>query len=469
VADGAQAGVSRRADHVNAKDVRVTALDTENRRTRDPPTHKTSTVLIVVTTTCNEWWELKALLSRFGAHIECQISDNLGLSPGDKGQAIFALCDGSPVEHWAAQIGPTVGDSSEVVLTLTRQGRRQPSQHDTDGSQEPFQRHWLSVDVYRAAGICAEKTTLGPTHKSAAGWRADERHSDLPDDTGGRKTAAPSFWGALAACVFGGLALGAALFGERGESAPLVEAVATAVDEEVAPPGAVETVAKPRQASLTAWASGKTAAQGGHSVGVKDDDKKEVINLTERAEVDSRDDKTDICRITVRTQPAGVLVRWDGRELGRTPLVSVGVACGSAEVELRRARWLPTTRTVIAEPGNELTITHTMQRPRGELALVSVPKGASIEVNGQNRGETPRLIDVERFQNLRISLRKEGFEAWHQLRIVRNKAATIVARLDRSGRAGQSSRRRESAGASLGRSKQVLDTTAAGINDKAKP
>ncbi len=100
--------------------------------------------------------------------------------------------------------------------------------------------------------------------------------------------------------------------------------------------------------------------------------------------------------ISVTTDPTGGLVWIDGRRIGRSPVRNEPVATGKHLVMVEHSHFAPYEQQVSVAVGNHLEHHAVMQPGKGVLILVSNPRGAWVEVNGQRLpGVTPTRLEIE--------------------------------------------------------------------------
>ncbi|MEW6522126.1 MAG: PEGA domain-containing protein [Bacillota bacterium] len=92
--------------------------------------------------------------------------------------------------------------------------------------------------------------------------------------------------------------------------------------------------------------------------------------------------------VIIHSQPVGVRVTFDGREVGRTP-VMVKAQAGTYQVELSQADRTGWSGTVTVEGGRVQELVVDLEPGHGHLELDSVPGGARVYRDGQLLGVTP--------------------------------------------------------------------------------
>jgi formylglycine-generating enzyme required for sulfatase activity len=119
--------------------------------------------------------------------------------------------------------------------------------------------------------------------------------------------------------------------------------------------------------------------------------------------------------LSFETTPAGAQVLVDGELLGETPLAGQPVAAGERELRLVAERYLPYEESVDVT-GMEVAQAFTVELEPAwaNIALSSVPVGASIYVDGEQRGQTPAMLEILQGEHV-IELRMPRFQSWEQV------------------------------------------------------
>lgn len=97
--------------------------------------------------------------------------------------------------------------------------------------------------------------------------------------------------------------------------------------------------------------------------------------------------------LTVTSQPSAAVVRVDGERRGTTPLATT-LAPGRHLVELELEGFAPFAETIEVERGARPALDVRLERGTGGLSLLSNPRGAWIELDGERQdGVTPLEIE----------------------------------------------------------------------------
>ncbi len=99
--------------------------------------------------------------------------------------------------------------------------------------------------------------------------------------------------------------------------------------------------------------------------------------------------------LVIESEPDGAIVRVDRRQIGITPL-RTSVPAGRHLLEVQHSHYAPHTETVDLSRGDVLEKRVVMRAGRGTLTLLSNPKGAWVEVDGERLSEiTPTRHETE--------------------------------------------------------------------------
>jgi formylglycine-generating enzyme required for sulfatase activity len=117
-------------------------------------------------------------------------------------------------------------------------------------------------------------------------------------------------------------------------------------------------------------------------------------------------------RISFNTVPAGAQVIVDEQSLGSTPLTDVPVAAGERQLKLLSERYLP-HRQVVEITGMEQAQSFAVELEPAwaNIAISSIPVGATIFVDGEALGQTPALLELLQGEH-QIALEMPQFRSW---------------------------------------------------------
>ena len=120
-------------------------------------------------------------------------------------------------------------------------------------------------------------------------------------------------------------------------------------------------------------------------------------------------------KVSFETSPAGAQVFIDGETLGTTPLQAQAVAAGEHELRLVAERYLP-HRDTVDVTGMEVAQTFAVELDPAwaNVAISSVPIGATIYVDGEEQGQTPALLEILQGEHV-VELKLPRFQSWQQV------------------------------------------------------
>ena len=115
--------------------------------------------------------------------------------------------------------------------------------------------------------------------------------------------------------------------------------------------------------------------------------------------------------LTVKSHPEGANVYLDGQMKGVTPLHLDKVKKGTINLEIKKDHYGTVKRTLVVKPSlGETTVDVHLESLCGSLVVKSLPGGATVFVDGKEKGVTPLRLDNIRKGNISIKLIKKGFE-----------------------------------------------------------
>jgi hypothetical protein len=96
--------------------------------------------------------------------------------------------------------------------------------------------------------------------------------------------------------------------------------------------------------------------------------------------------------LRILSDPPGATVFIDYHNSGTTPLEITDIAPGKHLVEIKKARYDSWLGTTTATAGERTNVEAKLERTKGLLLVKTEPKGATVKVNGIDRGQSPLLI-----------------------------------------------------------------------------
>lgn len=130
--------------------------------------------------------------------------------------------------------------------------------------------------------------------------------------------------------------------------------------------------------------------------------------------------------LSISSTPPGATVFIDNAFKGITPVTLTDTATGSHTLLLTRTGYEDYTRSFIIEPSTPATIGTTLTKSvtepttspplsYGSIAITSVPPGATVNLDGRQRGTTPAVIPDVLPGNHEVSLSLQGYDDWNQV------------------------------------------------------
>jgi serine/threonine protein kinase len=115
--------------------------------------------------------------------------------------------------------------------------------------------------------------------------------------------------------------------------------------------------------------------------------------------------------LTVKSDPSGANVYLDGQMKGATPLCLDIVKEGTINLEIKKDYYNTVKRNLIVKSSfGETTVDVHLESLFGSLKVKSIPSGATVFVDGKEKGVTPLCLDNVRKGNINVKLIKKGFE-----------------------------------------------------------
>jgi hypothetical protein len=97
-------------------------------------------------------------------------------------------------------------------------------------------------------------------------------------------------------------------------------------------------------------------------------------------------------QVYVTVQPDGASVTCDGRQVDAPPVVISGIGPGKHLIVVNKLGYQEERRTIEAVPDQRLNVELQLRPIHGLLLIHSKPDGATVEIDGAYRGETPLLV-----------------------------------------------------------------------------
>lgn len=123
--------------------------------------------------------------------------------------------------------------------------------------------------------------------------------------------------------------------------------------------------------------------------------------------------------VAFASSPDGAEIMIGGKIVGTTP-VTLELPCKPNAAFFKRDRYQTLTRHFEPRPGEEISVSGTLERPSFTVTIVSAPPGAKIMMGGNPVGTTPGKVTVPGFEGTPVELVKAGFQP-HRERVYASK------------------------------------------------
>jgi serine/threonine protein kinase len=123
--------------------------------------------------------------------------------------------------------------------------------------------------------------------------------------------------------------------------------------------------------------------------------------------------------VTISSEPVGALVTWEGRELGRTPLLKASLPGGSHVLELSLAGYKNRSIEVSVTVGSETEVAPvSLEEALGRIDITTEPAGIGFQVVSANgtsiSGVTPATLRDLALGDYRVTLHRLGWGDYRQ-------------------------------------------------------
>ncbi len=113
--------------------------------------------------------------------------------------------------------------------------------------------------------------------------------------------------------------------------------------------------------------------------------------------------------LNIRSFPSGGTAFLDGTQAGTTPLVLTRVAPGTHNIQIRLSGWEDWNGTATAVKGSTTQIIANLKHAAYSLVITSTPPGASVTLDGADKGITPLTIASLRPRNYSLVVSLKGY------------------------------------------------------------
>lgn len=129
-----------------------------------------------------------------------------------------------------------------------------------------------------------------------------------------------------------------------------------------------------------------------------------------------------------RSDPQGATVRLDGIFAGVTPTVAKAVPRGQHLIVVTKHGFEPWRQAVLIRGKRQTVMAELRHEKRSSLTVRTTPPGATVLLDGSERGRSPLTIDTLEPGRHQLKLIKEGFVAQEETLIVQRSRPTTVHR-----------------------------------------
>ncbi len=116
------------------------------------------------------------------------------------------------------------------------------------------------------------------------------------------------------------------------------------------------------------------------------------------------------CQVRVTTEPEGALISCDGVMRDTAPLVITDLAPGEHLIVASKQGYNDARHAItLTKAGQRMAVELKLEPILGLILIVSEPSGATVELDGANRGETPLLLTDLPLGSYRVKLTCSGY------------------------------------------------------------
>jgi hypothetical protein len=136
----------------------------------------------------------------------------------------------------------------------------------------------------------------------------------------------------------------------------------------------------------------------------------------------------------IESMPPGATVHWNGKAVGRTPIVLPGVDPGRHQLVLVLDGHLTVSESVDVRAGQPFWVTRTLDELVGTLEVVTAPSGARLELDGVPIGNSPQRLPRVRVGRHRVAVHHPGYRSEDlEVTVEFERTARVEIALDPSG------------------------------------
>ncbi|MHB1132637.1 MAG: DUF3048 domain-containing protein [Chloroflexota bacterium] len=113
--------------------------------------------------------------------------------------------------------------------------------------------------------------------------------------------------------------------------------------------------------------------------------------------------------VEVRSQPGGAAIIFDGKPVGSAPLTLDGLAAGRHQLRVGLPLYAEHSQVIDLAAGETVHVEARLQPLPGSLAIASTPPQATVFLDGQERGQTPLVLEALTAGEHELKLVRKGY------------------------------------------------------------
>jgi len=146
---------------------------------------------------------------------------------------------------------------------------------------------------------------------------------------------------------------------------------------------------------------------------IEDTKPEEKIDTSKPPEKTKPVEKADVERfgaMEISSVPVGAQLYLNGRKLGQAPYEADRIKADTYELLARLSGFPDQTRTITVRPDQDNSFIVRFDAPMGAISFTSEPSGATIYLDGNRSGTTPKVVQNLTTGRHSIALRKDGYK-----------------------------------------------------------
>ena len=174
--------------------------------------------------------------------------------------------------------------------------------------------------------------------------------------------------------------------------------------------------------------------------------------------------------INIKSTPPGATILLDGMNKGTSPVTLSGISTGSHTIILKKSGYSDSSTSVIIAAGQTASVSATLiaQSTTGSINIKSTPAGATILLDGVNKGTTPAILSGISTGSHTVVLKKSGYSDYStSVTVAAGQTASVSATLNVQSTTGSINIKSTPAGATIlldGMNKGTSPVTLSGIS-----